>query len=61
MSQGQEKKCCIVCGNQQVLGISIYSSFICHSCEQEMIRTEVGDEKYPFFIQRMKQIWQLEA
>ena len=57
----QDKRCCIVCGNHQEIGISIWTSFICHNCEQEMVHTDVLDDKYPFFIQRMKQIWKLEA
>lgn len=48
---------CIVCGEDRSLGIAIWDQFICQSCEQEMIKTDVQDEKYPFFIKQMRQIW----
>lgn len=48
---------CIVCREDHSLGIVINDQFICHTCEQEMVKTDVRDEKYLFFIQQMKQIW----
>jgi hypothetical protein len=57
----QDKRCCIVCGSQKEQGISIWNAFICHTCEQEMVHTDVLDDKYPYFIQRMKEIWKMEA
>lgn len=48
---------CIVCGEERIEGIAICEQFICHPCEQEMVNTDVRDEKYPFFIHQMKQIW----
>lgn len=48
---------CIVCGEERSAGIAICEQFICQSCEQEMVKTDVRDEKYPFFIRQMKQIW----
>ncbi|WP_139990478.1 sigma factor G inhibitor Gin, partial [Paenibacillus paridis] len=38
-------------------GIRIVSGFICETCEEEMVRTDVKDAKYPFFIHQMKQIF----
>ncbi len=48
---------CIVCGEDRTVGIAICEQFICQPCEQEMVKTDVLDEKYPFFIRQMKQIW----
>lgn len=50
---------CIICGQQKAegQGIRIVSEFICETCEAEMIRTDVKDDKYPFFIHQMKQIF----
>ncbi len=48
---------CIVCGEDRAVGIAIWEQFICHPCEQEMVHTDVRDEKYPFFIKQMRQIW----
>ncbi|MFD0717104.1 sigma factor G inhibitor Gin [Paenibacillus sp. GCM10027626] len=49
--------CCIICGFENHEGIRIIDDFICKSCEYEMVRTEVEDEKYPFFIHQLKKIW----
>lgn len=48
---------CIVCGESKELGIRIFSQFLCAECEQEIVHTDVEDEKYPYYIDRMKQIW----
>ncbi|MET3291283.1 sigma factor G inhibitor Gin [Brevibacillus fluminis] len=48
---------CIVCGEARSAGIAICDQFICQACEQEMVKTDVDDAKYPFFIRQMKQIW----
>lgn len=59
MSQTLQNECtpsCIICGQEKTHGIMIISEFICEECETEMVRTEVGDVKYPFFIHQMKQI-----
>ncbi|MBW7455185.1 sigma factor G inhibitor Gin [Paenibacillus sepulcri] len=49
--------CCIICGHHKQEGLRIIDEFICESCEVEMVRTEVQDAKYPFFIHQLKQIW----
>lgn len=48
---------CLICGRGQNEGLHIAEEFICSDCEREMVRTEVWDAKYPFFIHRMKQMW----
>lgn len=48
---------CIICGELKQHGIHIVSEFICDACESEMVHTDVQEEKYHFFIHRMKQIW----
>ncbi|WP_274648385.1 sigma factor G inhibitor Gin [Paenibacillus humicola] len=48
---------CIICGNERSEGIRIVNEFICESCEIEMVKTEVQDAKYPFFIHQLKRIW----
>ncbi|GAA4706661.1 sigma factor G inhibitor Gin [Brevibacillus fulvus] len=50
-------QCCIVCGEEREVGIAICEQFICQPCEQEMVKTDVNDAKYPFFIHQMRQIW----
>ncbi|MFF2094458.1 sigma factor G inhibitor Gin [Paenibacillus sp. NPDC058174] len=50
---------CIICRQHKAEGegICIVTEFICDSCEAEMVRTDVQDAKYPFFIHQMKQIF----
>ncbi|MFD0870374.1 Inhibitor of sigma-G Gin [Chlamydia abortus] len=48
---------CIICGQQREDGIHIISQFICAACEEEIVHTDVQDEKYPFFIHQLRQIW----
>ena len=48
---------CVMCGHKEKEGIFLYDSFICDQCEDEMIHTEVEDEKYNFFIQQLKHVW----
>jgi hypothetical protein len=48
---------CIVCSKENEVGMYIWDQFICKNCEGEMVKTEVYDEKYPFFIKQMRKIW----
>ncbi|MBH5320748.1 sigma factor G inhibitor Gin [Paenibacillus sp. GSMTC-2017] len=50
---------CNICGEMKAEGegIRIISGFICIPCEMEMVKTDVKDAKYPFFIHQMKAIF----
>lgn len=50
---------CIICEQpkQAAEGIFLVSEFICNACENEIVNTDVKDDRYPFFIHQMKQIW----
>lgn len=52
---------CIVCEQQKGSGITICEQFICESCEQEMIKTDVKEAKYPMFVKRLRRIWLKDA
>lgn len=52
-----EDRRCIVCGKERKIGLFIYDSFICQSCEREMVHTNVEDAKYDEFIKKLKKIW----
>ena len=51
---------CMICENPRPEGIHICGQFLCSECEEEIVRTNVEDEKYPFFITRMKRVWHLK-
>jgi hypothetical protein len=48
---------CLICEKQRLDGIHVCDQFICSICESEMVRTDVRDEKYHFFIHQMKRAW----
>lgn len=45
---------CIICSREETDGITVLDGFICEACENEMVRTDVCDIKYPFFVHQMK-------
>ncbi|MFC5648866.1 sigma factor G inhibitor Gin [Paenibacillus solisilvae] len=57
MAEERVSNSCIICGHDKQEGIRIVDEFICETCEVEMVRTEVQDAKYPFFIHQLKRIW----
>lgn len=48
---------CIVCDQKELEGIFIFDSFVCRSCEAEIIKTNTAEDRYTFFIKQMRQIW----
>lgn len=48
---------CIVCGAADREGIRILARLICESCESEIVNTDVGDARYPYFIQQLRSLW----
>lgn len=57
MAMEYQETHCIICGEVTEDGIVVVNQFICTSCEQEMVKTDVQDRKYPFFIHRLKRLW----
>ncbi|QTH42937.1 sigma factor G inhibitor Gin [Cohnella sp. LGH] len=55
--EATERKTCMVCGEPKDEGITIVTEFICTSCESEMVHTSAEDERYPFFVKQLKQLW----
>ena len=53
----EETRTCMVCGQPKEDGIRIVNEFICSSCESEMVNTKVEDERYPFFVRQLRQLW----
>ncbi|MDQ0918636.1 sigma factor G inhibitor Gin [Paenibacillus sp. V4I5] len=45
---------CMICEQQRIGGIHIIMAFICDECSSEMVKTNVSDQKYPFFVKQMK-------
>ncbi|KIL34932.1 inhibitor of sigma-G Gin [Cohnella kolymensis] len=51
------QKTCIICNEEKEEGITVITEFICTSCESEMVQTKVEDDRYPFFVRQLKQLW----
>lgn len=47
---------CGICEEEKEKGILLYRLFICHECEQNMIDTEPREEKYNYYLQKLKNI-----
>jgi len=50
---------CIICEETRQQGIYICSSFICTSCEYNIIHTDTKEAKYHYYVQKLKPINQL--
>lgn len=52
----QEIKHCGICEEEKVEGIHLYRLFICSECERNMIHTEPREEKYEYYLKKLKNI-----
>ncbi|GIP36307.1 sigma factor G inhibitor Gin [Paenibacillus sp. J2TS4] len=57
MEEAKQQSTCIICEQPKEEGIRIITQFICATCEEEIVHTDVQDEKYPFFIHQLRQLW----
>lgn len=47
---------CGICEEKKEAGIHLYKIFICSECERNMIHTEPREEKYQYYLQKLKNI-----
>ncbi|WP_162297934.1 sigma factor G inhibitor Gin [Halalkalibacillus sediminis] len=47
-------KQCNICEDVTSEGFYLFLTFICSKCEQEMVHTSPEEEKYQYFIDRLK-------
>lgn len=57
MKENTEPASCIVCGREKSQGIYIVGQFLCRDCEQDIVHTDVEEERYQHYIACMKRIW----
>ncbi|TXK78213.1 sigma factor G inhibitor Gin [Paenibacillus sp. N3.4] len=48
---------CMICEQQRIGGIHIVTTFICDGCSNELVKTNVNDQRYPFFVKQMKKVF----
>ena len=54
----QEYEYCGICEEPKENGIHLYSMFLCSECEHNMIHTEPREEKYQYYLSKLKNIKQ---
>lgn len=47
---------CVICDENKLKGIHLYTSFICSDCEKDMIVTDTHDPKYKYYLQKLRKI-----
>ncbi|MBY7141581.1 sigma factor G inhibitor Gin [Virgibacillus sp. NKC19-3] len=47
---------CGICEEEKVKGIHLYTMFICSECEYNMIHTEPREEKYNYYLRKLKNV-----
>ncbi|MDB5084852.1 MAG: csfB [Bacilli bacterium] len=48
---------CIICGEQQEMGIHIGEKYLCLGCERKIVNTEVENKLYRTYVKKMRQIF----
>ncbi|WAH37307.1 sigma factor G inhibitor Gin [Alicyclobacillus dauci] len=48
---------CIICHEVKLQGIRICGQFICSTCEQDIVHSDVQDARYQHYVNEMKRIW----
>jgi len=51
--------CCLICDQSRLEGIYIRTSFICTTCELNMIHTNTDEAMYHYYVKKLKPIHQL--
>lgn len=54
MKQMIQMERCGICEEEKERGIHLYKMFICTECEQNMIHTEPREEKYHYYLRKLK-------
>ena len=47
-------ECCGICEEEKERGIHLYTLFICCECEHNIIHTEPREEKYNYYLHKLK-------
>lgn len=58
MIQSDSYEHCGICEERKASGIHLYTMFICTECEYNMIHTEPREEKYNYYLKKLKNVGQ---
>lgn len=53
----QKKLSCLVCASSTGKGMEIMGHFLCFRCEGQIVKTPVGENRYPQLLKKIKIIW----
>jgi hypothetical protein len=53
----EEKNICIICEQPRRDVLQLLHQPICTICEQDIVRVQVMDDDYDFYLARLKEIW----
>jgi hypothetical protein len=56
MEPMKELETCGICEEKKEHGIHLYTMFICQECEYNMIHTEPREEKYRYYVKKLKNV-----
>ena len=56
LARNQVGETCVVCEHVKVVGIHLYTSFICKECEGLMIQTDSSDPKYKYYVEKLRKV-----
>lgn len=52
----QPGETCVICEDEKLRGIHLYTSFICTDCEHDLIKTDTDDPKYKYYLHQLKKV-----
>lgn len=58
MEKITKNNCCGICEEEKDDGIRLYNLFICTECERNIIHTKPKEEKYRYYLKKLKNIHQ---
>ncbi|RYL88162.1 sigma-G inhibitor, Gin [Sporolactobacillus sp. THM7-4] len=47
---------CMICGEIKLTGIHICNQLICDSCHNQIVKTDVGDWKYQYYMKKLSKL-----
>ncbi|PLT32659.1 sigma factor G inhibitor Gin [Bacillus sp. V5-8f] len=47
---------CVICEEVKLVGIHLYTAFICEDCEKDIIHTDTNNPKYKFYLKQLKKL-----
>ncbi|MFN7253052.1 MAG: sigma factor G inhibitor Gin [Anaerobacillus sp.] len=56
MNEGHNLERCSVCEQKQEAGIHICDIYICEACEREIVSSDVSDEFYRYYLQKLRKL-----